>query len=85
MAAELKVLPRSPDARDVEANEVHKQFAVESEVMTTETERMAGFVIVTWDDEGYMHSSLHVGEMSPLPMAMIPHLVKDYLKAHIIK
>lgn len=65
--------------RDIEANDVHAQFAEKTERVLVQCERMAGFAVVAWDDEGVAEIEYHQGKNSPLPSMMVPRLVKDYL------
>jgi hypothetical protein len=75
---ELKII--SVDrGRDIEANDVHAHFAEKTERVLVQCERMAGFAIVAWDDEGVAEIEYHQGKNSPLPSMMVPRLVKDYL------
>lgn len=67
--------------RDVEANDVHAKFAELTEKSATNCERMAGFVVVVWDDEGIMSFEPYMGHMSPIPPVLVPGIIKDFLPA----
>ncbi len=71
--------------RDVQANDVHAHFAEKTERVLTQCERMAGFAVVAWDDEGVAEIEFHQGKNSPLPSMMVPRLVKDYLTVFFAK
>jgi hypothetical protein len=63
--------------RDKAANEVAAQFASFTEGVTTIVDRMSGFYIVVFDDEGNPYSTMHFGEMFPMPMPMVPDVVRE--------
>jgi len=68
---------------DVAATEVHKVFAEEYDRIIQETGRMSGFVIVAFDDHGVPVSTVHLGEMFPIPPPMLPDIVKQCTISHV--
>lgn len=71
------VVVNETTARDRDANEVNADFAAACEKAVTDCDRMAGFLIVTWDDEGFKKSILVRGKRFPIPSDMLPDAVRE--------
>lgn len=63
--------------RDKAANDVAAQFASKTLELTSEVDRMSGFFIVVFDDEGNPSSTVHFGDMFPMPTPMVPDVVRE--------
>lgn len=64
-------------ARDKAANDVTKEFAEAYDDMMKTTDRMSGFFVCTFDDEGNLAGRLHMGSYFPIPPPMLPEIIKQ--------
>lgn len=63
--------------RDKAANAVLAQFAKFTEDMTTLVDRMSGFYVVAFDDEGNPYTTMHFGDYFPMPVLMVPEVIEQ--------
>jgi len=69
--------------RTRDATIVREAFDDDAEEMKNTHEHVAGFLIVTWDDEGFMKSSLHEGERSPYKACDLRSEITTRLNEHL--
>jgi len=62
------------------ANDVQNLFAELTSELSIECPEMAGFVVVAWDDEGFMNCTFHVGPRTPVPGMMLRDYVNQKIK-----
>lgn len=72
-------------ARDAEANEVLATFAKETLELSKEVERMSAFLVVAFDDEGFITSRLYYGHNFPIPPPMLPDIIRDAVVSDVYK
>lgn len=84
MTAKLTVLD-TERPKDIAANDVMARFAQFTEEMTVEIGRMSGFWFVVFDEQGNPSSSMYFGNNFPMPMPMVPHIVKELVNTDIYK
>jgi len=73
-----KVVPLDTERpRDIAANEVLAKFAEFTEDLSVQVGRMSGFWVVVFDDEGNPMTSMYMGERFPLPLPMVPDIVRE--------
>jgi CBS domain-containing protein len=74
----VALVPVRETARAIDANKMLAEFANATEELTTESDHMAGFFVVVWNDEGHYDVRYHfTGARNPLATPLIHDMVKN--------
>lgn len=66
--------------RAVAARNVLAQFAADTEALSTESNDMAGYAVVVWDDRGFRSIAVHQGARCPMAPTLVPDFVSQAVK-----
>jgi hypothetical protein len=55
---------------------MHADLLAEVDDIIIETDLMAGYFLVAWNDEGHMFSTLSLGKRNPFSAPMLPEMIE---------
>lgn len=68
-----KVVPIE-GGRAIAARDVHTELGSAADLAPAECPDMAGFALLTWDDQGFVHSTIYTGPRNPYSPAILKEI-----------
>lgn len=79
------VLQSIEGGRAIAARDCSASLQVDADSMATETENLAGYAVIVWDDEGGFDLKVHLGKRNPYNAAMLADVIRSRLASKLVE